>query len=198
MKLHPRLVLFLLGCPGLLPMTAVVLILCSVVSAAQPDATLEYRVKAAFLYNFTRFVRWPESASGRGKAPIVLAVLGSDPFGSTLEETIAGKTVNGRPLVVTRLASLDGIPRGGVLFVSSSERARVPQIVAMAAGAGILTVSDMEGFARAGGMIGFVTMEGKIHMEINPAAASQAGIEISSKLLSLSTVVSSGGRKGGA
>lgn len=197
MKLHLSWATLLLGCPRLLPMTAVLVILLAAVSAAQTDAALEYRVKAAFLYNFTKFVSWPASALGKGNSPIVLAVLGKDPFGASLEESIAGKTVKGRPLVAARLAGLDGIPRGGVLYVSSSEHARLSQIVAASAGAGVLTVSDIEGFARAGGMIGFVTREGKIHLEINPAAASRAGIEISSKLLSLSTVIFSDGQKGG-
>ncbi len=150
---------------------------------------LEYQIKAAFLYNFAKFVEWPAEKLGDGSAPIVIAVIGKDPFGPVLDQTLIGKTVNGRALVVRRVVGLPDLRRCHIAFISSSEKGRLSEILPALAGAGVLTVGDAQRFAEQGGMISFVTEENKVRLEINVEAATRAGVQISSKLLKLARVV---------
>lgn len=158
-------------------------------SAAQ---TPEYQLKAVFLFNFTQFVEWPATAFESAESPIVIGVLGTDPFGAYLDETVRGETVNGRPLVVRRYAGLEKPDACHVLFVSRSEASRVKQVLGSTAGRSILTVSDLEEFTGNGGVIRFVTMNNKIRLRINLEAARSAGLVISSKLLRPADIVGPG------
>jgi hypothetical protein len=148
----------------------------------------EYSVKAAFLYNFAKFVDWPADA-GNGTGAIVIGILGDDPFGGTLDQVVAGKTVNGSRLAVTRLKFGQDLRRCHILFIGASEHKRLPQIFQSLNGAGVLTVSDMEQFHQQGGMIRFVIEQSKVRFEINVAAAEKAGLKVSSKLLALAKSV---------
>jgi hypothetical protein len=151
----------------------------------------EYQVKAAFLYNFAKFVEWPGNNSGDPNAPFVIGVLGRDPFGSEIDCAVEGKMVNGRRLTIKRFSSLDAYQHCQILFVSSSERNNLPRIIATVANRNVLTVSETDRFAHIGGIINFVTIENQIRFEINQAAAERAGLRISSKLLSLARIVRS-------
>ena len=145
----------------------------------------EYRVKAAFLYNFTKFVEWPGDAFVDGGGAFVIGLVGSDPFGPTLDQTVASKSVNGRQLQVRRLKP-GQTPRGcQILFIGASERRRLPQILDSLRGLSVLTVSEMEQFNQLGGMINFVMEDSKVGFEINAVAADRAHLKISSKLLQL-------------
>jgi hypothetical protein len=147
---------------------------------------LEAEVKAAMLYNFTRFVEWPASAWKDPRAPMVVGVLGSDPFGQVLEDTLRDKTYGGgRPIVVRRLKSIAEIDGCQVLFVSRSEKKRLAEVLHAPQAAGVLTVSDIEDFTRSGGVIGFQTVDHKVRFGVNLGTASKAGLTISSKLLRL-------------
>ncbi len=145
----------------------------------------EYEVKAAFLFNFMQFVEWPAGASPPAGTPLVIGVLGEDPFGLMLEHTIEGETLHGRPLAIRRARRLADLRDCHLVFVCRSEKPNLREIVGALRGHPALTVSDVEQFCRHGGMIGLITEGSRICFEINQAAAEQAGLRISSKLLRL-------------
>jgi len=149
---------------------------------AQPETSKEKEVKAAFLFNFAQFVEWPGAAFSDAHAPLIIGLLGDDPFGGTLDATVQGETVNGRPLLVQRYRRVEEIKTCHILFISDSEKARLPRIFATLKGRPILTAGDSEGFARSGGMIRFIT-EKRVRFRINREAAAAAGLTISSKML---------------
>ena len=155
--------------------------------AIAEDVITEYQVKAAFLYNFSHFVTWPASPGDRFR----LCVVGDNPFGELLDALI-GKTVNDSILVVEQHTSLDRIHGCQLAYISRSLESRVNRVLAELASQPILTVSDIESFTDAGGMIQLRLADHKVRFEINAAAANQAGLTISSKLLSLATRVKTG------
>jgi uncharacterized protein DUF4154 len=162
-------------------------------SIARGETAPEYTVKAAFLYNFAKFVEWPAGAFSGPTSPIVIWVLGEDPFGDALG-SLKGKTANGRPIVVRYAANLGELERCHLLFVSASEKANLPKILQTTKGWGILTVGDMNGFAQDGGIINLVNEEQQIRIEVNMEAAQLSRLKISSKLLALAKIVKPGRR----
>lgn len=157
---------------------------------AQSASTVEYRVKAAMLYNFTRFVSWPSDALGSGP-DLRVCVLGEDPFGDSLR-ALVGKPTGDKALAVRRspgTADADGCP---VVFIAASEAPRLSEILARLGQGAVLTVSDIDGFVESGGMIGMTLVGGKVRFEVNVAAAKRAGLSISSKLLKLALSVHGG------
>jgi len=159
---------------------------------AQTEISMEYQVKAVFLFNFAQFVKWPASAFSGVEAPLTIGVLGDDPFDAFLDKTVQGEKVNGHPLVIRRYRNIENVKNCQVLFISRSENKRMEQILADLKGRNILTVGDMEGFVKNGGVIRFVTEENKIHFRINLEAAKSAKLTISSKLLRLAEIVEPG------
>jgi hypothetical protein len=149
----------------------------------------EYQVKAAYLYHFLNFVQWPERAFADPVAPFELCVVGADPFGSVLDNTVRNKQVRGRPVRVQRIAVSAAAKTCHILFISTSERTRVPWILDSVAGRPLLTVSELTGFEEQGGMIRFVVEHGNVRLRINPANSAASGLQISAKLLSVATVV---------
>lgn len=154
--------------------------------------TKEYEIKAVFLYNFARFVEWPTNAFATTNAPLVIGVLGQDPFGSYLDKTVEHETVNDRPLVVRRYERVEEVRDCHILFISSSEKGRLQQTLTGLQHRGILTVGEMEGFASQGGVLRFLTEDNKIKLRINLAAARTEHLTISSQLLKLAEIVRSG------
>src|SRR2546425_8546554 len=120
---------------------------------AQTAPAQEYQLKAVFLFNFAQFVEWPPEAFPEAQTPLVIGVLGKDPFGAYLDETVRGETVNNRPLTVQRYRQAKEIKTCHVLFISRSEAYRLEQIFASLKGREILTVGDAGGFARRAGRI---------------------------------------------
>ena len=161
----------------------------------EPPAAAEYAVKAAFLYNFAKFVEWPGDAFSGTASPIVICVLGEDPFGDSLR-SLKGKSVNGRPLVIRYAATIEELDRCHLLFVSSSEKANLTKILQATKYLSLLTVGDTNGFARDGGIINMVKEESRIGIEVNLEAAQRSRLKISSKLLALSKIVKPGRRQG--
>ncbi|MEK6304132.1 MAG: YfiR family protein [Acidobacteriota bacterium] len=155
---------------------------------APAQETTESQVKAAFLYNFVKFVDWPSEAFSDSGAPIIVGVVGEDSTTSAIDHTISGKIANGRRLLIKRFSNFRAITRCHVLFISSSQRDNLPQILA-AAGSAVLTVGETERFAQMGGIINFTIIDNKLRFEINQAAAERAGLRISAKLLSLARVI---------
>ncbi|HEY0554706.1 MAG TPA: YfiR family protein [Thermoanaerobaculia bacterium] len=182
----------------LTPVRSLVLLLAGLlllpgVAAAQTAA--EYDVKAAFLYNFTKFVDWPPAAFPDANS-LKVCVLGDDPFGRSLH-SVAGEQVGNRKLKVVQVDSLAKQAGCQVLFISRSERDRLRQILAMVKDSPVLTVGDTKGYADQGVIINFTLEGSKVRFEINPEAADRGGLRISSKLLQLALrIVSAPAAKG--
>ena len=156
------------------------------------QATKEYEVKAAFLYNFAQFVEWPTDAFVDAQSPIVIGILGDDPFGDSLGAIVRDEKVNNRSLVIQHYQRVGDIKACQILFVSQSESKRLGEILAALKNRSILTVGDADGFAKRGGMIRLVTEKNKIHFRINVETAKAANLSISSKLLKLAEIVTPG------
>jgi hypothetical protein len=179
---------------ALLSIRCALLVMTAVLSLALPAsaaAPTEYQVKAVFLFNFSQFVDWPPAAFAGPRSPITICVLGHDPFGAALDDIVQGEIVNGRPLEVQRYRSAEELGGCHILFIDRSEYSRLGEILAQLTGRSVLTVGDVEGFARQGGMIRFMTVGNKIRLRVNLDAAQAAGLTISSKLLRPAEIVKS-------
>jgi hypothetical protein len=172
------------------------LITWALAGATPPGNTLaqspEYQLKAVFLFNFAQFVEWPASAFPMPDTPLGICILGQDPFGSYLDETVRGETVASHPLTVRRYRTVDEIKGCHILFVSRQEQGRVAEILDNLKGRSVLTVSDADRFASRGGMIRFVTDHNRIRLRINLEAARAANLTLSSKLLRPAQIVPAG------
>ncbi|HJY42365.1 MAG TPA: YfiR family protein [Steroidobacteraceae bacterium] len=167
-----------------------VLIVGLMLLAGDASAALsEHRVKAVFLFNFSKFVEWPPSAFAAADAPFVIGVFGRDPFGSDLDDVARGETVNGRPLLVRRVQTAQDAAACQILFIPQSERASLDDILAALARSNTLTVSDLDGAAQRGAMIRLITDHDKVRLRINVESARAAGLTISSKLLRSAEIV---------
>ncbi|MBZ5700626.1 MAG: YfiR family protein [Acidobacteriia bacterium] len=164
---------------------------------AQAERPGEYEVKAAFLYNFAKFVEWPAEAFSNPSAPIRLCVLGEDPFGRVLDQTVQDKSVNGRTLLILRSQQVRELRACHILFIGASEQNRLPEIFTALRGSSALSVGDTEQFVQSGGAIQFTLQDSRVRFTINLAAAERARLKISSKLLSLARVVRDDAPKGG-
>ena len=160
--------------------------------SAQAEASKEYKVKAVFLLNFTQFVQWPSDSFTGPEEPFCIGVLGNDPFGGFLEETVAGEKAGGRPLVVRRFSSVEEVRNCQLLFISRSERGRMRSILDGLKGRSILTVGDTPGFDAQGGIIRFVTENDRIHFRVNLETAKKDGLSISAQMLQLAEIVGPG------
>lgn len=169
---------------------ALVALLASSAPVSGQVAAGEYQIKAAYLHHFAQFVEWPQSVLPPG-APIVIGLVGQDPFGRAIDEVIAGKHANGHPLVVRRLRWNDDLTSCHVLFVSSSELQHIGAILDATRGFSVLTVADVDRFAMRGGMIELMTVENRVHFDINAGAAAEAHLRISSKLLGIARAIRS-------
>jgi YfiR/HmsC-like len=156
---------------------------------AQYAKPTDYQVKAAYLYNFGRFVQWPAMASPAKGDSFNICVLGQDPFGSTLDSTLAGQKIAGKRVAARRISSPQDSGNCQILFLSSSEDARLSEIMKALDKSAVLTVSDMPQFSRRGGMIQFVAEGDRIRFEVNLAAAQNAGLSLSSELLQVAASV---------
>ena len=151
----------------------------------------EYQVKAAFLYNFAKFVEWPSQAFRTPTDPITMCVLGHNPVGNALEEVIRGKAIEGRSVVYRQVADAESASSCQILFVASSDVKRFRALCPSLKSSGILTVGEAQGFAADGGVINFKLDSGRVRFEVNVDAAEHEQLHISSKLLSLAQVVKS-------
>jgi hypothetical protein len=157
--------------------------------AAAEVVPTEYQVKAAYLFNFVKYVEWPTNAFQNPTAPFLIGVLGQDPFGTDLERTIAGRTINNRPIVVRRLADEADAKQCHILFISTPEKPRFEKILDSLRGSPILTVADADTFLELGGVIDFVTRDNKVRFRANLNSARASQLKISSRLLSVADAV---------
>ena len=156
----------------------------------QQQRVSEYQVKAAFLYNFAKFVEWPKSVDAGASKQLVLGILGKDPFGEDIK-TIQDKRVKDRTLQVIRAEHLEELGNCDILFIGASMKGQLDSTLKELDGKPVLTVSDTRGFAQQGVMINLFTINNKIRFEINLQAVEQSGLKISSQLLKLATLVKS-------
>jgi uncharacterized protein DUF4154 len=143
-------------------------------------------VKAAYLYNFGKFITWPpEHASSSFR----ICILGSDPFGDALETTVKGEALNGKPVSLKPVAADNSVTNCEIVFIPSSEQKRLPAVLSLLNKQHVLTVSDIPDFTAKGGMIGFVMEGDRVRFEVNQASAQEAGLSMSSQLLKVATHV---------
>ncbi len=179
---------------GCLALVVLGLATCPVAHAQQAPPS-EYQLKAAFLYNFAKFVEWPPEAFPDPATPFTIGIIGQDPFSGDLERTVKAKTARGHPFAIKQIKSLSELKTCQILFVCASERKRLPDILTALGDASVLTVSELERFMQSGGMINFLMEGHKVRFEINDAAARRVGLRISSKLLSLAGRTAKEGEK---
>jgi hypothetical protein len=157
------------------------------VRAQNPKPT-DYQVKAAYLYNFGRFVEWPVSVTGKGEF-FTVCVLGKDPFGPILDNVLAGETIGGKSVVAKRISTPQESGNCQILFLSSTEESRLNKIMGAMDKEAVLTVSDMPQFSEHGGMVQFVLEGKRVRFEVNLTAAQNAGLTLRSELLRVATAV---------
>jgi hypothetical protein len=157
-------------------------------AAAYPQAG-EYELKAAFLYNFTQFVEWPESAFSAPDSPFQLCIVGNDPFGRILDDIVTTEFVNKHPIVVRRIQDVENTTACHMVFVAQQTDIAFESVLRSIGDRPILVVGDLPQFAEKGGTIAFRVVNRRIRLEVNLSAARTANLKISSKLLRLSTIV---------
>ena len=167
-------------------------VVIAVVTATLPcraDApTREYQVKAAFVYNFTQFVEWPDSAFASKDSPFVVATVGADPFNGALEQAMAAKAVDDRTVTVQHFASVDSLGPCQLLFVPASQDSSAKALCDKLDGKPVLTVGESDGFLPAGGGIRFFFEDNRIRFEINPDPIATDGLKVSAKLMRLARI----------
>ena len=152
----------------------------------------EYLIKAGFIFNFAKFVEWPATAFAQPDSPIVIGILGTDPFGTIIDQIVQNKKIGARGFVVKRLkwgTDVKELRDCKILFVSASEKAHMDEVVQTVKGQPILTVGETPGFAERGGMIRFTVEDNRVRFEVNVEAAHQAELTISSRLLTLARII---------
>lgn len=155
---------------------------------AQIAGASQYEIKAAFLYNFAKFVEWPADVS-RGQDVLTIALLGRDPFGPVLDQMVTDKTVRGRRIVVRRIASVEEAQGCQIVYVGASEERHLGEIIRSLAGRSVLTIGETDEFTSRGGIISFRLEEQKVRFAVNLQAAERARLTLSSQLLRLAQIV---------
>jgi hypothetical protein len=174
--------------------TAPILLFIAPLASPQASQPTEYQLKAVFLFNFAKFVDWPEKTYSSPQSPFMLCVIGQDPFAGALDGYLA-MTMGGRTVQVAHFPNatlLAGARRCQITFVSASEKIHLRDVIENLKGASVLLVGDTEGFAAAGGTIEFTLEDNHIRFAINPDAAQRADLKLSSKLLALAKIVHDG------
>lgn len=149
----------------------------------------EYELKAGFLYNFAKYVEWPESAFEKPDTPFSIAVVGTDPFGGALEKTLKDRVAQERRFSIARFRDAGEIRNCHILFIPKTEKSRVPEILKKIDGRPTLTVGELEGFAASGGAVNILIEKERPRLEINPEAAERVKLTIQAKLLKVATLV---------
>jgi hypothetical protein len=164
------------------------ILLNTVFSWSQSAGPTELQVKAAYLYNFGKFVTWQTDRTATSDT-LQICVLGKDPFGAVLDSTVAGERIAGRTITVRRVAKVQDAGPCSILFVSASEEGKLGSVLASTQSLSALTISDIPHFAEKGGMIGFVRQQDRIRFEVNRSAAEQGRLVLSSELLKVAVKV---------
>ncbi len=171
----------------LLPVLFVVSLLGAASGARAEPVSKEYQLKAAFLYNFSKFVQWPQERFPDAGSPIIIAVLGPSPFGDELNKLVRERLVNGRAIEVRPIVSAADIPAAHIVFIPAGAEPLLEGRYLDARG--VLTVGESAAFAARGGMIRFTLVDEKVRFEIDQGSAEKAGLKLSGQLLKLATVI---------
>jgi hypothetical protein len=186
--------------PAFLALLALLLLhVGTIFGAAPPEQATEYQVKAAFLFNFAKFIDWPEKSFPDARSPFVICVVGRDPFGNALDGYLYGKTIGSRTVEIDRFATPGAMVvarRCQMAFISSSEQGRFRDVIASFQGQNTLLIGDADGFASCGGAIEFLIEQDHVRFAINPEAADRADLKVSSKLLALAEIIHDGSHDG--
>jgi len=158
-------------------------------AVAAEDESLEYKVKAGFLYNFAKFVEWPTTALPTADSPIVIGCFADDPTAPVFQKALQGKLVNGRPLTVELFSNTAALTGCHMFFLSRAIADRLKELLAKVEAAPVLTVGEIDQFALQGGIINFVRKNESFRFEVNLEAAEKAGLQISAKLANMATLV---------
>jgi hypothetical protein len=148
----------------------------------------EYALKSVFLYNFCHFIDWPESAFASPNEPLIIGIVGEDPFGSLLKEAVEGETYHTRPIVIEHYRAAKDIKHCHLLFVGRTENSRVDAILAAVASKSVVTVGETEDFLNHGGMIALPADRNRVRLRVKPAAMRAANLNVSSKLLRVADI----------
>lgn len=167
----------------------ILLLLNSKVEFAQSDEQIEYKLKAVYIYNFLQFVEWPQSAFDSESSPIVIGILGEDPFGKIMDEAVKSEKIGNHPIIVKRFKLISETNDCHVLYVCASEDRNLKNIFIHVKELPILTISDINDFAEEGGNINFYVDDNKLRFEINVKSLQNAKLKVSSKLLRLAKVI---------
>jgi hypothetical protein len=156
---------------------------------SQKDEGAEYPVKLAFLYNFTKFVEWPPDSYRDAGAPLLICIVGHDPFSEVLERELRTRNVGGHPVELKTFKPNEKLSACQIVFVPATEKNQADRIVRGLKGSSTLTVGETDGFAVLGGIINLTVEANKVHFEVNRLAAERAGLKISSRLLNIAKIV---------
>jgi hypothetical protein len=174
---------------------AIAAVIVSCPASAQPDrdpASLERRVKAAFLYKFVGYVQWPDGTFSRPDAPINIGILGDDQIANELAQLTIGRTVEGRSIAIRKLKEADALAGSHVLFIGRAEHARFAQVLKAAKNGPTLVITESEGALSQGSMINFIVADGRVRFEISLANAEKMSLRLSSRLLAVAQNVRTG------
>ncbi len=175
---------------GLRAVAGLLLILaCASAAAADQTQSLEFPVKATYLYKFAPFVDWPPAVFAAPESPIVMCIVGDDPFGPMLDRAVAGERIRNRPIVVRRLRTADRRAGCHIMYIAGSSSQSVEAALRAVEGAPILTITDAMHQSAVKGIVHFVIQERRVRFQIDDMAAARNGIKISSKLLNLAVSV---------
>jgi hypothetical protein len=170
------------------PLITAIGVACLLLTCGAEEPTPEYKVKAAFIYNFAKFIEWPDGHFAGADTPFVIAVVGNDPFGGALDQSVAGKAVGTHPVKVEHFASADNLGNCEVLFIPGNDDDTEAKVIAKLGDKSVLTVGESDHFDANGGSIRFFTDDNKMRFEINTDATDAAKLKISSKLLKLARI----------
>ena len=169
-------------------MLSVTLLPQRIFSQSQSEPKGEYALKAVFLFNFCRFIDWPKSAFASPNEPIIIGVVGEDPFGPLLKEAVQGETSRGRAIQIAHYSKPEGIGHCHLLFVSQSEAGLTEKILRSVNGKSVVTVGETDAFLDHGGMIALTAEKNHVRLHINPSLLRAASLDVSSKLLRVAEV----------
>lgn len=161
--------------------------------AQDGETSSEYLIKAGYIYNFAKLVEWPATTFAQPDSPIVIGIVGNDPFGPVIDKVLEGKKVNGHPFLIKRLKTTADVKECHILFVGSSLGPHVSDTIRLTRGTPVLTISEIPGFADRGGIINLTLEQNKVRFEVNVEAAKEADLNISSRLLVLAKVIQQSG-----
>jgi hypothetical protein len=170
---------------------AIMAMLCALgaSSMARAQAATQDQIKAAYMFNFAKFVEWPAEAMSTPASPMNFCALGRSAAADELDSVIDGKSINGHPVRIRHLGRPEDIKGCHLVFLAAGNARQTQQLLQAARGLPVLVVGDAPGFARSGGMIGFIAENGRVLFEVNPGSAEESRLKISSKLLALARIV---------